>query len=298
MYALDDSSGAALVSRASSSRATSWYTRAIVTGVHKRAYTPHVRTPFPPEETLVELDVVSGGPEAPASYVAPSLLGARSNTKFSATALLRDEWTWTPVSMGNIVHLVGTWELDAVKDEFDEFDDDLLIAALDEFEGKCAAPDPTTPPPPAVMVFSTFAPPGTPWSDNLFVVNPDIIISSSRLASVASCMRRTILQERIKSLDDTTYSATFGTMVHSVLQMCLLAETPAGWDRLGNFTESFMRSAVDDILIRKRGALIIAGLSTTQAREELLQICPALVEFGKRYLATPEGVAEFSVCAC
>lgn len=279
--------------------------------VNQREYEPEIKTPFPYHETILEVEILAGGPEPPPCYIAPSHLGKRPGGGIIAMVHLRDEWTWMHVAPQDIVHLVGRWEfckessaaakihtcnVDDSADEFDEFDNDLLNAALDQVEGQ-GVPAHADEVCQSVMIMSTFAPPGRPWSKNLFILHPDIIISSSRLSSTISCMRRSMLQERLKSFTDTTYAAAFGHMVHSVLQACLLANTPEEWDYLGNFTPEFVRNAIEDVLVRLRGTLIINGVSTSQAREELLEVAPMLIEFGRNYLVFANGDPHFHNCA-
>ena len=291
-------------------RQTSWRTsrfcRATVQRVYERECTAErARGPVAQTERVLQLSVTHAmgrlgeGPGSGDAPLTESLFCHDKQalaTPVQATALLRDEWLHVAVAEGDCVHLVGTWEAapasaaqadnsapapaegrpDEDADLWDDLDESI-------FEAVAEPSGPT-------MVLSSLAPTGAASNDNLMVVHPDMIISASRLASVASCMRKPMIQERIKALDDTSYAAAFGNMVHALLQACLLDEDAAsGWDRLGNFSDAFLDAQIERQLAAARDALFLLGVSADKVRAELRDTKPALVTFAKTYLARRDG---------
>ncbi|WFD29824.1 DNA helicase [Malassezia sp. CBS 17886] len=246
-------------------------------------------------------------------------------------ALLRDEWLATEVDVGDTVHLVGAWGMerappaalhalrtaaeppppaparaaspsaapppaaaDAVDaDLWDGLDEDLWDML--DTETACAGP-PLLP----TMLLTSFAPAGSATNEHMLVVHPDVIVSASRLASAASCMRKPMLQERIKAATDSTEASVLGNLVHGVLQACMLGAEPDGavcadraetlrapetWDRLGNFSCAFLARALAHELCEARAAMALVGADTSAVRGALLSTVPNLVAFAERFLA-------------
>ncbi|WFD03797.1 DNA helicase [Malassezia obtusa] len=313
-YALADDSPGALAARRASAQATRRYTRAVVTHVYEREATnAHGRrTP----EKVLELTLESGvtppstdaWPDASLFYQSEQHTGA-----VRGVAVLRDEWLATPVEAGDTVHLLGTWTampyappaepfVDAQDTPSaapaavggDDGDDDDLWDGLDEHVFD-AVPEmlPT-------MVLASFGRDDAPECRHLLVLHPDVIVSASDLASVASCMRRPMLQERIKTASSTTYAAVFGNMVHGLLQACLVAphaepavsSGPPAWARLGNFAPAFVDAEIERQLARHRGPLAIVEAETPRVRAELAAVVPALVAFAEQYLARRDAPPE------
>lgn len=182
---------------------------------------------------------------------------------------LRDEWMSLTINPDDMLHLIGHWEM---------------------IDG---AP---------VMTLATFVPDTAKESQHLLILHPDTIISASRLASVASCMRKSMLQERIRSPVESTYVAVLGTCVHAVFQACLTAsigegegepcadvQAPLAWDRLGNFSRAFLTAEIERQLSDAQEALIRVNVSTNDARADLCAAVPSIVAFGERFLAYRDG---------
>lgn len=250
-------------------------------------------------EKVLELDVVSDT-NAPLDAPPASLYyraDAQRDPPQESIAVLRDQWASSPVQVGHTVHLVGVWAPQPYRrppPPQPPADDDELWAGLDEAvfdEGELDI-RPT-------LVLSTFGR-GSPENDHWLVLHPDTILSASSLASVASCMRRPMLQERVKTAADTTLAAVMGNMVHGLLQACLVAQgaplepahdtpyaiaAPLTWARLGDFTRPFFHAEIERQLQENRASLSVVGSDTHTARAALVETVPRLVAFGERYLA-------------
>lgn len=196
----------------------------------------------------------------------PSLFyNASDNLKQYTSGLvhLRDEWQWTVLYPDDIVHVIGNWTWKDGKAE-------IVMSSKSDSEEQ----------------------------NNLLIVHPDTIISASRLASLSSCMRKPMLQERVKAPGDSTYIAVLGTILHGLLQACLLGElnqldenapfdvpAPQRWSKLGNFTASFIAKEMEKQVVLQRSALVTCNASTTSLREDIIKVIPALVQFGETFLA-------------
>lgn len=199
--------------------------------------------------------------------VCQSLYAHSDAVSVSGRAYLRDEWQWAAVQVGDTVHLIGAWA----------WEDGMRTITL-----------------------GTFGPASAPEQNHLLIHHPDVIVSASRLAGVTSCMRRPMLQERLRAPSDSSYVAVLGTMIHGLLQACLLgssealteesseaphAEAPATWTQLGNFTRAFVHHALEQQLCQHRATLALVQVATATARSDLWAAVPNLVAFARTYLA-------------
>jgi hypothetical protein len=119
-------------------------------------------------------------------------------------------------------------------------------------------------------------------------------------------MRKSMLQERIRSPTESTYVAVMGTAVHGLLQACLVAsldpvfeskmpsadvQAPETWERLGNFSQAFLAAEVERQLELAQEALVLVRVTTETARSDLYAAIPSLVRFAQTYLAFRDGRA-------
>ncbi|KAI5962760.1 dna2 [Candida theae] len=73
---------------------------------------------------------------------------------------------------------------------------------------------------------------------NLLVLNPDILISATKIAQQINCPRETVLVSRYKFPGTTSIPIIVGEMVHYIFQECMVAE---------NWSFDFMREVFDDL---------------------------------------------------
>ncbi|CCU97939.1 unnamed protein product [Malassezia sympodialis ATCC 42132] len=250
--------------RATDANATRSFVRATILAVEDDACAS-LRGSGP--EKVLELTLTSDPLGAPPMRC-QSLYAGADESPVPGRAYLRDEWYGCAVQAGDVVHLIGAWAwVEGVRS----------------------------------ITLGTFGPASAPEQSHLLIHHPDIIISASRLAGVTSCMRKPMLQERVRSPSDASYVAVLGTMIHGLLQACLLAEqaptkefsevspraeAPAAWAHLGNFTHALLTAEVERQLRLQRAALVLVQASTAKAREDLWAAVPSLVAFGRSYLAT------------
>ncbi|KFY38772.1 hypothetical protein V495_06389 [Pseudogymnoascus sp. VKM F-4514 (FW-929)] len=64
-------------------------------------------------------------------------------------------------------------------------------------------------------------------SQNLLILHPDHLISSTVVADSFSCTRRAVLQDRVKATNDSSAPLVYGTILHEIFQAAMMANR---WD--------------------------------------------------------------------
>jgi DNA replication ATP-dependent helicase Dna2 len=95
----------------------------------------------------------------------------------------------------------------------------------------------------------------------MVILHPDQLISATVVADSFTCMRRAVLQDRVKATGDTTAPLIYGTMLHEIFQQALMANQ---WDMpaLAELVERVVERHVEDLYVIK--------VSAAGAREHLL----------------------------
>ena len=170
---------------------------------------------------------------------------AEDPRSFKSTAItLRDSWTTTSLSKGNIVH----------------------IASLPGVE-KCESP---LSPPGQVMVSDAETSP-------LLVVHPDHMLSATVIADSFDCIRKAVLQDRIKATGNTSKAMVYGKMLHEIFQHALSVNR---WD------VSFLSGLVDRTVESTLESLWELGMQdTVLAVEELKSKMAELSSWASIYIA-------------
>ncbi|KAN0065294.1 DNA replication endonuclease-helicase Dna2 [Thecaphora frezii] len=57
--------------------------------------------------------------------------------------------------------------------------------------------------------------------DNLLVVHPDVLVPATKVSDVASCVRKPVIQDRLRGGSELSVPLVMGNMLHEVLQACL-----------------------------------------------------------------------------
>jgi DNA replication ATP-dependent helicase Dna2 len=65
-------------------------------------------------------------------------------------------------------------------------------------------------------------------ANNLLILHPDHLISSTVVADSFGCTRRAVLQDRVKATSDSSAPLVYGTILHEIFQAAMLANR---WDR-------------------------------------------------------------------
>ncbi|XP_047338486.1 DNA replication ATP-dependent helicase/nuclease JHS1 isoform X2 [Impatiens glandulifera] len=105
--------------------------------------------------------------------------------------------------------------------------------------------------------------------NNYFIVHPDILVSGTRVASSFSCPRRTVLDERLKSSEQSV-AALMGTLMHQVFQAGLMKEDPSR-----EFLEDYSRQ----VLLRSIESLYACGVNENELRRTMIEAIPRILNW-------------------
>ncbi|KAL2634060.1 hypothetical protein R1flu_005539 [Riccia fluitans] len=109
---------------------------------------------------------------------------------------------------------------------------------------------------------------------NLLIVNPDILISGSKVGSSFACPRRAVLEERMKS-NEWSYAALMGTMLHQLFQAALRSKQPVLAD---------LESEAKLILQRNVDGLYATGVPEGEALSKLLGAIPTVLTWWQQHV--------------
>lgn len=89
-------------------------------------------------------------------------------------------------------------------------------------------------------------------AQNLLILHPDQLISSTVVADSFGCMRRAVLQDRVKATSEASPPLVYGTILHEIFQEALLANQ---WDLpyLARVIERITEKHVEDLYTIKVG---------------------------------------------
>lgn len=123
-------------------------------------------------------------------------------------------------------------------------------------------------------------------SQNILILHPDQLISATVVADSFSCMRRAVLQDRVKATSEASAPLVYGTLLHEIFQEALLANN---WDQsfLNEIIERTMKKHVQDLHTIK--------VSFTDAREHMSSKMPEVRGWAERFISSyprPDAIAQ------
>ncbi|KAI9737307.1 MAG: Tripartite DNA replication factor [Claussenomyces sp. TS43310] len=95
---------------------------------------------------------------------------------------------------------------------------------------------------------------------NMIIVHPDHLISSTVVADSFSCTRRAVLQDRVKATSESSLPLVYGTILHEIFQAAMVANR---WDT------AWLSETIETIATRHLEALYTIKLQIPQAVEYL-----------------------------
>jgi DNA replication ATP-dependent helicase/nuclease Dna2 len=122
---------------------------------------------------------------------------------------------------------------------------------------------------------------------NLIVLHPDHLLSSTVVADSFSCTRRAVLQDRIKSTNESSAPLVYGTILHEVFQGAMLANR---WD-----TE-WLTDLINDVAKRHLEDLYTIKLQIPHAVEYLLSKMAMLQSWAELFVSSQPNVNLSSYC--
>lgn len=97
-------------------------------------------------------------------------------------------------------------------------------------------------------------------AQNYVVLHPDYLISSTIVGDSFTCIRKSVLQDRIKTTSDANQGMVYGTILHEIFQEALTANQ---WD------DDFMSSLIEKTATKYLEALFEINIEPAVAVEQL-----------------------------
>ncbi|EXB70693.1 DNA2-like helicase [Morus notabilis] len=104
---------------------------------------------------------------------------------------------------------------------------------------------------------------------NFVIVHPDLLMSGTRVAASFSCPRRTVLDERLRSSENSS-AALVGTLLHQIFQAGLTTEGP---------TITFLKEYAQMVLQKNIENLYACGVNESDMWRTLIEAIPKLLNW-------------------
>lgn len=146
-----------------------------------------------------------------------------------------------------------------------------------------------------VHVIGNFTPKGQCIIDdaeNMLILHPDQLISATVVADSFGCMRRAVLQDRVKATSEASPPLVYGTMLHEIFQEALLANK---WDL------PFLSKVIDRIAEKHVEDLYTIKIGMASAKEHLQSKMIELSYWAKSFVSSKPNVSTcpyFAVSSC
>lgn len=114
-------------------------------------------------------------------------------------------------------------------------------------------------------------------SQNILILHPDQLISATVVADSFTCMRRAVLQDRVKATSDKTPPLVYGTLLHEIFQEALSSNK---WDL------KFLNGVICDITDKHVEDLYTIKVSISDAREHLRSKMPELRSWAAAFVTS------------
>lgn len=154
-----------------------------------------------------------------------------------AVVILRDSWLGTTVGIGDYINLVGDPEPVA--------GDGALKWIVND-------------------------------TRNFLILHPDTLISSTQIAEIVNCVRKAVVDDRIKRAGDFNMAALLGTMMHELIQSSL---------KQGDLSDEFIARETVRIVADRIEQLYFLGQNEEVAKNHLADLTRSYKQWAASYLA-------------
>ena len=120
------------------------------------------------------------------------------------------------------------------------------------------------------LLLHTSPPAGSIKDDLILVVHPDLLLTPTYITEAISCPRRAVIKQRLGSTGIASEYPLYGTMRHQLFE-----ETMKNSD----FSLKSAGGFIDKIIRQNAEALLACGVSSGDARAEMLKFLPTLQKF-------------------
>ncbi|GAB1315955.1 DNA replication endonuclease-helicase Dna2 [Madurella fahalii] len=130
-----------------------------------------------------------------------------------------------------------------------------------------------------VHIIGNFEPSGRCIIDNnhnMLILHPDQLVSATVVADSFTCMRRAVLQDRVKATSEATPALVYGTILHEIFQEALMANN---WD-LG-----FLGCVINKTLQKHLEDLYVIKVSLEDARSHVMSKMPELKSWAQAFVS-------------
>ncbi|KAJ1324900.1 DNA replication ATP-dependent helicase/nuclease Dna2 [Microdochium nivale] len=116
-------------------------------------------------------------------------------------------------------------------------------------------------------------------SQNVLILHPDQLMSATVIADSFTCMRRAVLQDRVKATSEKTPPLVYGTLIHEIFQQALVANQ---WD------DTYLDDVIQKVTELHVEDLYTIRIAIPDAREHLRSKMPELKSWASAFVtATP-----------
>jgi DNA replication ATP-dependent helicase Dna2 len=123
-------------------------------------------------------------------------------------------------------------------------------------------------------------------AQNMLILHPDQLISSTVVADSFGCTRRAVLQDRVKATSDSSPALVYGTLLHEIFQEALMSNK---WD------SHYLASVIDKAMKKHIEDLYVIKVSINEAREHLLSKMTELRHWAQLFVSSyprPDAVVQ------
>lgn len=125
--------------------------------------------------------------------------------------------------------------------------------------------------------------PGQSIIDNtsgMLIVNPDFLVSSTTVADSFGCVRRAVLQDRVKATGDISRPLVYGSILHELFQKALASN---------DFSDKFFHEAIDSLIVQHIEQLYTLREEVPVARDYLKSKVGLIQHWARLFIsATPK----------
>lgn len=119
-------------------------------------------------------------------------------------------------------------------------------------------------------------------AQNLLILHPDQLVSATVVADSFGCMRRAVLQDRVKATSEASAPLVYGTILHEIFQDALLANR---WDL------PFLAQLIEKITEKHVQELYTIKVGLPSAREHLQSKMLELSYWAKSFVSSQPNVS-------
>ncbi|OJD38618.1 dna replication atp-dependent helicase dna2 [Diplodia corticola] len=115
---------------------------------------------------------------------------------------------------------------------------------------------------------------------NMIILHPDHLISATTVGDSFSCMRKAVLQDRVKATSDANESAMIGTILHEIFQEALKTNR---WDH------EWLLDLIQRTIPRKFETILEIGITVEHVIDRLVSKLPHIQAWAKMFVKASPG---------